>query len=246
MGTQPTAALVTGAARGIGKATAHRFAADDRFEQVICVDIDDIVKDVTTDLSGATPAVIDVSDHDVVEEFIEDIESDIDVEALVNNAAVANYAWIGDLTPEEWDHTMDVNLKGQYNLIRHLGPRMYDRGRGWIVNVSSGAGQRGSASAGVHYSASKAGIFGLTRGVAKQLAPTIHVNCVVPGLIDTRLASKDDLWSDDERAGFLETIPAGRLGEPDEVARVIEFLSGEGAAYVTGTVVNVDGGAALR
>lgn len=123
---------------------------------------------------------------------------------------------------------------------------MYDRGQGWIVNVSSGAGQRGSASAGVHYSASKAGIFGLTRGVAKQLAPRVQVNAVVPGLIDTRLASKDDLWSESEQTAFLETIPANRLGEPDEVARVIEFLSGDGAAYMTGAVVNVDGGAALR
>lgn len=246
MMSQPTAALVTGAARGIGEAAARRFAADDRFERVLCVDIDDLVEEVAAELPDATPAVLDVSDHDAVEESITEFESSFEIEALVNNAAVADYAWIGDLSPEEWDHTLAVNLEGQYNLIRHLGPRMYDRGRGWIINVSSGAGQRGSASAGVHYSASKAGIFGLTRGVAKQLAPAVQVNCVVPGLIDTRLAAKGDLWSDDEQAAFLETVPAGRLGEPDEVARVIEFLCGDGAAYMTGAIVNVDGGAALR
>lgn len=246
MATQPTAALVTGAARGIGKATAHRLGKGSRFDRVICVDIDDVVEEVASDIHGGIPAVLDVSEHDEVKESIDRFESEFSIEALVNNAAVANYAWIGDLDPEEWDHTIDVNLKGQYNLIRHIGPRMYDRGQGWIVNVSSGAGQRGSASAGVHYSASKAGIFGLTRGVAKQLAPRVQVNAVVPGLIDTRLASKDDLWSESEQTAFLETIPANRLGEPDEVARVIEFLSGDGAAYMTGAVVNVDGGAALR
>lgn len=246
MASQPSAALVTGAARGIGKATAQRFAGDSRYERVICVDIDDLVEEIAEGIPGALPEVIDVSDHEDVEESIRKIESKYDIEVLVNNAAIANYSWIGDLTPEEWDYTLDVNLKGQFNMIRNLCPQMRDRGQGWIVNVSSGAGQRGSASAGVHYSASKAGIFGLTRGVAKQVAPDVKVNCVVPGLIDTRLARKDDLWSDDERAAFLETVPANRLGTPDEVARVIEFLCGPGAAYMTGTVVNVDGGAALR
>lgn len=246
MATGPTAALVTGAARGIGEATARRFARNDGFEYVICLDVDSPVEDVAADIEGGRAGVLDVSDSEAVERTLDGFEREMDIEAVVNNAAIANYAWIGDLDPEEWDRTLGVNLKGQYNVIRHVGPRMYDRGRGWIVNVSSGAGQRGSASAGVHYSASKAGIFGLTRGVAKQLAPTVRVNCVVPGLIDTRLAVKDDLWDDDEREAFLETVPAGRLGDPDEVARVIEFLCGEGAAYMTGAIVNVDGGAALR
>lgn len=246
MTTDSIAALVTGAARGIGKSTVERLANNNAFEHVICIDIDDEVEGVADDVAGGIASVIDVSESESVERAIDEFETELAIEALVNNAAVANYAWIGDLDPVEWDRTLDVNLKGQFNLIRSVAPRMYDRGRGWIVNVSSGAGQRGSASAGVHYSASKAGIFGLTRGAAKQLAPAVQINCVVPGLIDTRLASKDDLWSDDELSAFLETVPAGRLGEPDEVARVIEFLCGEGATYMTGSVVNVDGGAALR
>ncbi len=246
MASDPTAALVTGAARGVGEATARRLADIPRFDYVACLDIDDAVEDVAEDVDGGRACVVDVSDQEAVRGAIADLEADCRVDALVNNAAVAEYAWVGDLTPDEWQRTLEINLMGQYNTIHELGPRMVERGEGWIVNVSSGAGQRGSASAGVHYSASKAGIFGLTKGAAKQLAPDVQVNCVVPGLIDTRLAYKDDLWDADERAAFLETVPAGRLGSPDEVARVIAFLCGDGAAYMTGSVVNVDGGAGLR
>ncbi|MFB6250678.1 MAG: SDR family NAD(P)-dependent oxidoreductase [Halobellus sp.] len=118
-------------------------------------------------------------------------------------------------------------------------------GDGAIVNVSSTAGQRGSASAGVHYSASKAGVLGLMKGLAKQLAPDVRVNSVVPGLIDTPLTTGSELWSDEELEAFVERLPAGRLGDPDEVARVIHFLCGEGSSYMTGSVVNVDGGSDL-
>lgn len=246
MSSDTSAALVTGAARGIGKATVERLAANSAFEQVICVDIDELVVKTAGGIDGGIPIVIDVSEPEAVEQSIAELESDLNINALVNNAAIANDAWVGDLEPAEWDRTIAVNLTGQFNLIRSVGPRMTDRGRGWIVNVSSGAGQRGSVSAGVHYSASKAGIFGLTKGVAKQLAPTIQVNCVVPGLIETRLAGKDDLWDNDDLAAFIETVPAKRMGDPDEVARMIEFLCGEGAAYMTGAVINVDGGATIR
>lgn len=239
----PTAALVTGAASGIGRATVERFAAGDEVDRVVALDVDTAVHDLSGDGVDAYDA--DVSDYDAVHGVVERVEEECDVAAAVNNAAVSRYFWLGDLDPAEWREVLDVNLTGQYNVAHAVGPRMYDRGEGAIVNVSSGAGQRGSASAGVHYSASKAGVLGLTKGLAKQLAPDVRVNSVVPGLIDTPLTTDSGLWTDEGIEAFVDRVPAGRLGDPDEVARVIEFLCGEGAAYVTGSVVNVDGGADL-
>src|SRR5699024_1774212 len=162
-----------------------------------------------------------------------------------NCAGISRYFWIGNLEPKEWHNIVDVNLTGQYHLAHAIAPRMYERERGYIVNVSSGAGQRGSASGGVHYSAAKAGVFGLTKGLAKQLAPYVRVNCIVPGLMDTPLATDSELWTEEELTEAVENIPLGELGDPDAVARVIHFLCGDGAEYMTGSVVNVDGGGAL-
>ena len=122
---------------------------------------------------------------------------------------------------------------------------MFEREAGYVVNVSSGAGQRGSASGGVHYSAAKAGVLGLTKGLAKQLGPHVRVNCVVPGLVDTPLMTDSGLWDEASVAAFEESLPLERVGEPDEIARVIEFCCGPGAAYMTGSVVNADGGGSL-
>lgn len=240
-----TAALVTGAASGIGLTTVERFLAGDRFDAVAGLDVDERIEDLAADRDGFEPYVVDVSDHDAVAAAVDEIEADADVLAAVNNAAVSRYFWLADLEPEEWDRVLDVNLKGQYNVARAVGPRMYERGEGAIVNVSSGAGQRGSASGGVHYSASKAGVLGLTKGLAKQLAPHVRANCVVPGLMDTPLTTDSGLWTDDELEAFVESVPLERLGDPEEAAAVIEFCCDPAASFVTGSVVNVDGGASL-
>jgi len=242
--TDPTeAAIVTGAASGIGRAVVERLT--DSFDVVACLDIDERGWDLADESAGVLAYQTDVSDHDAVRDAVDAVEERAATTAIVNNAAVSRYRWIGDLDPEEWHRLVDVNLTGQYNLVHAAAPRMYERERGRIVNVSSGAGKFGSASAGVHYSASKAGIFGLTRGLAKQLAPHVAVNCVVPGLVDTPLATDSDLWTEDELRAYVERLPLERLGDPDEVAGVIEFLCGEGASYMTGSIVDVDGGAAL-
>ncbi|MFB6219993.1 MAG: SDR family NAD(P)-dependent oxidoreductase, partial [Halolamina sp.] len=140
-------------------------------------------------------------------------------------------------------------LTGQYNVCRAVGPRMYAREEGTIVNISSGAGVRGSVSGGVHYSASKAGVLGLTKGVAKQLSPHVRVNAVVPGLIDTTLGDAGDdgkgLWDDEGMEKMHALTPMQRSGQPEEVASVVAFLCGEGASYMTGSTVTVDGGSAL-
>jgi len=239
----PTCALVTGAASGIGRAIVEEFKNGDVTDHVAALDIDSAVHDKFGE-SVATYEV-DVSDHAAVREVVETIEETHDVTAVVNNAAVSRYFWLADLEPSEWHEVLDINLTGQYNVAHAVGPRMYERGEGAIVNVSSTAGQRGSASAGVHYSASKAGVLGLTKGLAKQLAPAVRVNCVVPGLIATPLTTESSLWTDEDLEAFVDRLPAGRLGDPEEVARVVHFLCGDGGAYMTGSVVNVDGGSDL-
>lgn len=245
MSTQ-TAALVTGAASGIGKCVAERFVADDRHDVVACLDLDPAVHDLPDEIGSSVQShECDVADHDAIGDVIQRIEADADIHAVVNNAGISRYFWIGDLEPDEWDRILDVNLKGQYNVARHATPPMFERETGYVINVSSGAGQRGSASGGVHYSAAKAGVLGLTKGLAKQLGPHVNVNCVVPGLIDTPLMSDSGLWDAEGIAEFEAGLPLERVGDPDEVARVIEFCCGPGAEYMTGSVVNVDGGGSL-
>jgi len=237
------AAIITGAASGIGRATVDLFRK--RYDLVAGIDIDDAIHEVAAEFDDVAGYVADVRDHERVHEIVDDVEGQTDVVTIVNNAAISRYEWIGDLGPEEWREILDVNLTGQYNLVHAAVPQMYEREHGAIVNVSSGAGKRGSASGGVHYSASKAGIFGLTKGLAKQLGPHIRVNCILPGLMDTPLTTDSGLWTEEGIQEFTEDLPLGRLGQPEEAAALIDFLCSERASYMTGAVVDVDGGATL-
>jgi 3-oxoacyl-[acyl-carrier protein] reductase len=246
--TSKTAALVTGAGRGIGKATAEAFAADDDYDVVACLDIDDVAHEAAAELEGGVGYQVDVSDHDAVREVVEEIEEDADITAVVNNAGITEYFWIEDLEPESWDHLMNVNLKGYYNVARWAAPKMYRRGEGYMVNVSSGAGTKGSVSGGVHYSASKAGILGLTYGLAKQLSPHVNVNCVVPGAVKTTIGQRDGeegLFTEEGSEKMRKLTPMQRAGEPEELGSVIHFLCTPGASYMTGSTIEVNGGSHL-
>jgi len=123
MSGDTTAALVTGAAQGIGRAIAERLADEGRYDLVACIDI----QDTAASLQGGRAYVGDVSDHDRMQEIVDDIETDASITTAINNAGFSRYFWIGDLEPEEWDEVVDVNLKGQYNIARAVGPRMYER-----------------------------------------------------------------------------------------------------------------------
>ena len=161
------------------------------------------------------------------------------VDVLVSNAGIAQQKLFTDITPEEWQHMLDVNLTGAFHLCQLALPGMIRRKQGRILTVSSMWGQTGG-SCEVHYSAAKAGLIGLTKALAKEEGPSgITVNCVAPGVIETDMMAA---FTAEDKAALAEETPVGRLGTPEEVAKLLVFLAGEDAGYITGQVFGVNGG----
>ncbi len=246
-------AIVTGAARGIGEATAWAFA--ERGAIVVIVDIDGAgAKRVANQLEAkglqAAAFEVDVADRQAVDAMTEEVLSRFGrIDILVNNAYVSGgYALVTETSNETWDRVLAVNLTGYFNCARAVARSMIERKSGKIVNISSGAGVNGSLSSGVQYPASKAGIIGLTKGLAGDLAPYgINVNCVTPGLIRTWAEGEvSSGWTDDKVNRYIEVeVPLKRAGRPEEIAEVIVFLASDAASYIVGEVINVDGGGML-
>ena len=164
------------------------------------------------------------------------------IDVLVNNAGMSQPRGLLDITEDEWDRTINVNLKSCFNWCKAVAPAMLARGAGRIVNVSSVSAHTGGAVSAVSkfaYCASKAGILGLTRGLAKELAPHITVNAVCPGSIETGMTSA---LIAARREAIVQSIPLGRVGTPEDVAAVIVFLATVEPNYLTGEIIDVDGG----
>lgn len=238
-------AIVTGSGRGIGRAIAAKLAESGA--KVVACDIDERSANETADwLNGQAPSAIscfvDVTDPVSVASMIESARKNFGPpDILVNNAGIMFRARIRDISFEEWDQTMKVNLTGPFLCIQAVLPGMIERRSGRIVNISSSAGRSVSTLGGAHYTSSKAGLLGLTRAAAKEVARYgITVNAICPGLIDTEMVRKTTTGK--ELQTFLDSFPISRIGTPDEVGDLVVFLCSDKASYVTGASIDINGG----
>lgn len=232
-------ALVTGGSRGIGAEAVRRLSAAGYRVAFFYLKSQASAEAVTRE-TGATAIKCDVSKPDEARKACDEaLESLKHIDVLINNAAIAEQCLFTDITDERWREMLDTNLSGAFYVSRAVLPQMISRGCGRIVNISSIWGQVG-ASCEVHYSAAKAGLIGMTLALAKEVAPSgITVNCVCPGVIKTdMLGGFDDAALED----LKRDTPIGRLGTPEDVADCVMWLCGDGAGFVTGQIIGVNGG----
>lgn len=242
---QGRVALITGAGRGIGLAVAQRLA-----EAGAAIAINDVLKErldvAVTTFPTTTPEVMsiaaDVTNRAEVTEMVAKVARTLgSVDVLVNNAGMLRPTKLIDIAEEEWDAVIEVNLKGTFLCSQAVLPLMQDKSWGRIVNMSSTAGKSVSTVGGAHYTAAKAGVLGLTRHLASEVAADgITVNAVCPGLIDTEMVRTT--INSDTVEGYVDSFPIARLGRPSEVAEVIAFLVSDRAEYITGSTVDINGG----
>jgi 3-oxoacyl-[acyl-carrier protein] reductase len=249
MNLKERVALVTGASRGIGAATAEVLARRGAQVAVSARTVPDLEQVASRIRSAGGQALVvpcDVLDHTQVEAAIDAIVKHWGrLDILVNNAGLGTPTMpVETIPPADWDHTVALNLKTAFLCIRAAAPVMKRQGYGRIVNVSSFAGRNFSRISGPHYSAAKAGIIGLTKHMAVELGPFgIGVNSVAPSVVLTaRVKAKWEARPEEERQRILAGIPLRRLAQPEEVATVIAFLASDDAGYVNGVCIDVNGG----
>ncbi len=232
--------LISGGDRGIGAAAARAFYAAGYRVAVLYHTHADAAAALEKELPGCTVVQCDVASRASCELAFHAVEQAMGrVDVLVSNAGIAQQKLFTDITPDEWQRMLDVNLTGAFNLCQLALPGMIRRKNGRILTVSSMWGQTGG-SCEVHYSAAKAGLIGLTKALAKEEGPSgITVNCVAPGVIDTDMMAS---FTAEDKAALAEETPVGRLGTADEVAKLLVYLAGEDAGYITGQVFGVNGG----
>ncbi len=236
-------ALVTGAAQGIGKAIAHLLAKNGA---------DVVVSDINLEKAQETSEVIqkmgrkslaikvNVADLSDVEQMVEAILGQFGrIDILVNNAGITRDRLILRMTEEDWDAVLDVNLKGTFHCTKAVIRHMAKQRSGKIVNIASVSGEMGNPGQ-ANYSASKAGVIGLTKTIAREFAARgINVNAIAPGFIQTAMT---DAIPEKSKETLIQMIPMERLGQPEDVAEAVLFLVSERSSYITGQVLNVNGG----
>ena len=235
-------AMVTGGAQGIGKSICEKL-----FEcgtRVVVADIDgegaQRVADGLGDKDRSLAVQVDVSSGESVERMVRAaLEKFSAVDCLVNNAGIARDAFIVRMKEKDWNDVIGVNLKGMYLCMKAVLPHMIKQRSGRVINISSVVALIGNPGQS-NYSAAKSGVIGLTKSTAREVASRgITVNAIAPGYIETPMTAK---LSDAAKAMFLQNIPLGRGGTPEDVSRVVLFLASELSDYITGQVINVDGG----
>ncbi len=240
-------ALVTGASRGIGRQIAISMAREGALVIVnyngSAARAEETVKEITESGGQAEAVQCNVSDYAAVEEMVKYVIGKYKrLDVLVNNAGITKDNLLMKMGEEDFDAVIGINLKGAFNCTKHVSRQMLKQKGGRIINISSVSGVMGNAGQ-ANYCASKAGVIGLTKSVARELGSRgITVNAIAPGFIDTEMT---EVLSEDVKKAMGEQIPLKRFGRTEDVAEAAVFLASDRAAYITGQVINVDGGMAM-
>lgn len=240
-------ALVTGAGRGIGRAIALALAKEGAEVILNCCGskerAEEVKKEIEEQGGSAKVYPCDVSDFSACEIMCQDVIREYGrVDILVNNAGITKDGLIMGMKEEDFDAVIRVNLKGTFNTIRHLSRQMQKQRRGRIINIASVSGVLGNAGQ-ANYAASKAGVIGLTKTMAREFASRgITVNAVAPGFVDTEMTQ---VLSEKIKERACSQIPLGKFGKPEDIAEAVAFLASDRAGYITGQVLSVDGGMSM-
>jgi 3-oxoacyl-[acyl-carrier protein] reductase len=237
-------AVITGSARGLGKSIALKLAQ--MGANIVLNDIaqSEAIDETAEEFKSAGYNVIvtkgDVRSEDDVKQMVNSaVEAFGSIDILVNNAGITKDKPLAMMSLQDWNDVLDINLKGAFLCTKYVGKVMIKKRTGKIVNIASVAGRYGNQGQ-INYSASKAGLIGMTKTVAKELAPRgITCNAVAPGLIQSKMT---DVLPEEVRNNYLKNIPLGRFGTPEDVANVVAFLASNDSNYVTGQVIDIDGG----
>jgi 3-oxoacyl-[acyl-carrier protein] reductase len=239
--------IVTGGARGIGKAIALAFVGEGA--ELAVVDVDKAIleaakNEIKKNRKGVIAIPCDITRSLEVKAMVEQVQNAFGrIDILVNNAGIIRRGTIETITEEDWDRVIEVNLKGTFNCCKAVVETMKSQRFGKIVNVSSIAGKMGDITSAPGYGPSKAGMDALTKTLARQLAQYgINVNAVAPHAIETEMSAQ---WSEERRKEIIASIPLGRLGKPEDVANAVLFLASDEASFITGEILDVNGGALM-
>jgi 3-oxoacyl-[acyl-carrier protein] reductase len=237
-------AIITGASKGIGAVIAKRLN-ELNYNLVLnyrssTSSMEELINDLTNKETKNIIVKCDISNYEDAKKLVDEAYSNFgSVDVLINNAGITKDNILPLMTEEEFDQVIDTNLKGTFNCCKHIARRMIKQKQGRIINISSVVGLAGNAGQ-VNYSASKAGVIGMTKSMARELGKkNILVNAVAPGFIKTEMTDK---IPEDLKAEMMRNIPLQRLGQPSDIADCVEFLISDKASYITGQVISVNGG----